>query len=308
MRQVQFEQCRTRYQTHVGLSYHSQDQTSSVNLAIAFPSIPSPMSRAPPFPTRRRSPSNSSTSYSQPLSAPGGSNSTRPLQIPRPGSRPTTPVDYASNSPSYTRPAVPTGPSRPQRSELRTRAEYTGSERASISSQDRYNRDSISTSRSDVSGSYYRNGLGSASTPVNGPPPRQRPPPLQSPMSDDGSQTTPKTLSSVLTAFQSAGTRRRQTDETDEDYRRERELEIEAEKARQQRIRDRAPGARRDTRGGEIDGLSAISLVAFCSSEPLYSRAGPGPRWLGVCDRSQCNGSYSILRRPALILCRSLTM
>lgn len=260
----------------MGLSYHSQDQTS-INLAIAFPSIPPQMSRAPPFPTRRRSPSTSNTSYSQPLSAPGGSNSTRPLQIPRPGSRPTTPVDYVSNSPSYTRPpAVPTGPSRPQRSELRTRPEYTGSERASISSQDHYNRDSISTSRSDVSGSYYRNTPNSASTAVNGPPPRQRPPPLQSPTSDDGSQGTPKTLSSVLTAFRSAGTRRRQTDETDEDYqyKRERELEIEAEKARQQRIRDRAPGARRNTRGGEIDGPPDKSLVALCSIEPFYSRAG----------------------------------
>lgn len=220
------------------------------------------MSRAPPFPTRRRAPStsNSSSYPSQPLSAPGTSNSIRPLQVPRPGSRPTTPVNYSTNPSSYTSPStMPVGPSRPQRSELRVRPENGGSERGSTASQDPYNRDSISTSRSDVS-SQYRNVPSSATnTSANGAPPRTRPPRLQSPVSDDGSQTTPTSLTSALTAFRSAGSRRRQTeDDEDYQYKRERELEIEAEKGRQQRIRDRAPGVRRDTRGGEIDGLHGI--------------------------------------------------
>lgn len=228
------------------------------------------MSRAPPFPTtRQRSPSvtNGNPYLSQPLSAPGTSNSTRPLQIPRPGSRPTTPMDYPSNSPSYSSSSsMPTGPSRPQRSELRSRVEYAGSQRASTSSQDPYSRDSIDT-RSDVSGSQYRNVPSPAnmSISINGPPPRQRPPRLKSPVSEDGNQTTPTSLTSALSAFQSAGTKRRQTvDDDDYQYQKERELEIEAEKARQQRIRDRAPGIRKTARGGEIDG-TYCTLLSRCA-------------------------------------------
>ncbi|KAH9486575.1 putative exocyst complex component sec8 [Psilocybe cubensis] len=220
------------------------------------------MSRAPPFPTRRRSPSASNGSHytQQPASAPGTS-SVKPLQISRPGSRPTTPVNsYISASPtSYAPPSTaPLGPSRPQRSELRARADYAGSERASTSSQDPYYRDSISTSRSENNGASYRT---TPNTATNGATTatssRQRPQRIQNPSQDTADVTSPNSLNSALSAFKSAGSRRRQTEDSEEyNYQRERELEIEAEKARQQRIRDRAPGIRRgNTRAGEIDAV-----------------------------------------------------
>jgi exocyst complex component 4 len=220
------------------------------------------MSRAPPFPTRRRSPSasNGSQYQSPPVSAPGTAGSTRPLQISRPvSSRSTTPVgSYTSGSPSYSNASAAIGPSRPQRSERRARPDYTGSDRGSTFSQDAYNRDSVSTSRSDIPSSYRP--VPNNIITNNGPPPRNRPPRLLSPVSDDGSTTTPTSLSSALTAFQSAASRRRQQSEDNDDYvyRKEREEEIEAEKVRQQRIRDKAPGMRNrgNTRGGEIDGTS----------------------------------------------------
>lgn len=219
------------------------------------------MSRAPPFPTRRRSPSvtNAGLYSSQPASAPG--TSTRPLQISRPGttsSRPTTPVNsFTSNSPSLIPPSTaPIGPSRPQRSDLRTRAEYSGSERASTSSQDPY-RDSIGTLRSEVDVYPYRTLPNSSNILTSEPPPRQRSQRFKSPIQDKGDDTTPTSLTSALSAFKSAGSRRRQTpsDDDDQNYRRERELEIEAEKARQQRIRDRATGVRGKGRAGEIDAV-----------------------------------------------------
>lgn len=224
------------------------------------------MSRAPPFPTRRRSPSvtNAGLYSSQPSSAPG--TSTRPLQVSRPGtgSRPTSPINsFTSNSSSLIPPSTaPIGPSRPQRSDLRTRAEYSGSERASISSQDPY-RDSIGTLRSDVDGNFYRTLPSSANTLTSGPPP-QRSQRLKSPASDKGDDTTPTSLTSALSAFKSAGSRRRQTP-SDDDYRRERELEIEAEKARQHRIRDRTTGVRGKGRAGEIDGKIWISRCLLCA-------------------------------------------
>ena len=229
------------------------------------------MSRAPPFPTRRRSPSNgasypSSSSYtSQPLSAPG--IPTRPLQISRPPSRPTTPTNsaFVSGSPLYAAPnTAPIGPSRPQRSERRGRlSEYSGSERASISSQDLY-RDSISTTRSELSASYRTSNV----------PLQLRSNQLQqSPTSDDGDHTTPTSLVSALSAFHSAGTRRRQTlNAEDIDYRREREAEMEAEKLRQQRIREKVPGIRVKRGGakaGEIDGESS-SYASSASWNKLF--------------------------------------
>ncbi|KAF8913032.1 exocyst complex component sec8 [Gymnopilus junonius] len=206
------------------------------------------MSRAPPFPTRRRSPSvTSGNSYIPPSSAPGTST-TRPLQISRPGSdRPTTPVSsYTSTPPSYAPNTAPLGPSRPQRSELRARVEYAGSERVSTSSQDLY-RDSIGTTRSDATSS--------ASALAS----KHRPDHLLSPTADYDDGTTPTSLKSVLSAFQSAGSRRRLAPEDSDEYyyKQEREREIEAERARQQRIRDRAPGIRvkGSMRGGEIDAV-----------------------------------------------------
>ncbi|KAJ3508842.1 hypothetical protein NLJ89_g5535 [Agrocybe chaxingu] len=211
------------------------------------------MSRAPPFPTRRRSPSiSSATPYtSQPSSAPG--TSTRPLQISRPGSRPTTPVGtHPAISPSSYAPpnTAPLGPSRPQRSELRGRVDYAGSDRGSVASQDPYRDSTVSLP--------YRNLPNSANNAANGST-RQRSQRLKSPTTDGEQETTPTSLTSALSAFQSAGSRRRIAPDEDEDYqyRRERELELEAEMARQQRIQERAPGLRSkgSKRAGEIDAV-----------------------------------------------------
>ncbi|TFK36881.1 Sec8 exocyst complex component-specific domain-containing protein [Crucibulum laeve] len=214
------------------------------------------MSRAPPFPTRRRSPSQTSGNpYATQSSSAPGNASTRPLQFSRPPSRPTTPSNssLAPSSPGYGPPpnTAPIGPSRPQRSERRNRAsEYSASERASTSSQDPY-RDSVHTARSD-NGLPGRNG---ATIPSERPK-LQR---LQSVPSEDGADTTPTSLTSALSAFQSAGSRRRKMtlDEEDVEYQRERENEIEAEKARQQRIREKAPGrkANGSARKGDIDAV-----------------------------------------------------
>jgi exocyst complex component 4 len=205
------------------------------------------MSRAPPFPNRRaRSPSSSN-----PNGSPSSSNGTRPLQIARPPSRPTTPSNSGliSGSPRGPPPnTAPSGPSRPQRSELRSRgSDYS----ASTSSY----RDSTAT---DVSTSYRSRPSASSNpaTPSNARPKPQR---LRSAPTDD-EQTTPAALTSVMSAFQSAGSRRRgmSVESEEVDYQRQRREEIEAEKQRQQRIRDKAPGRRVNgkARVGDIDGRS----------------------------------------------------
>ena len=194
------------------------------------------MSRTPPFPSRRPSVTNGA-----PSSAPGTST-TRPLQISRTGSRPTSPVN---TSPSYppSLNTAPLGPSRPRRSELRARVEYSELERASIASDLYRDRDSTSTSRSDYPSTSYR------VTPTAGSRSKQK--------GLDGDHTTSPSLSS-FSAFRSAGSSKSQApDEVEDNYQRDRELEIEAEKARQQRIRDKGL-ARGNARRGEIDGMFIV--------------------------------------------------
>ncbi|KAF8213248.1 exocyst complex component sec8 [Mycena galopus ATCC 62051] len=193
------------------------------------------MSRSAPFPSRRRSPSLSNGNGPDPQYP----NGTRPLQVARPPSRPTTPSNSGLISSSPQRPlqnTVPNGPSRPQRSELRSR----GSDYSAASS---YNRDSAA----DTS---YRS-RGPAGNSGSGNP---RPKPQQRPSVDDAAPASPA-LNSVMSAFRTAGTRKR----TEDDYERERERreEIEAEKLRQQRIRDKAPGRRVNgkARAGDIDAV-----------------------------------------------------
>ena len=201
------------------------------------------MSRTPPFPSRRPSVTNG-VSYI-PSSAPGTST-TRPLQISRTGSRPTSPVN-TSPSP-YT---APLGPSRPRRSELRARVEHSESERASISSDPYRDRDSASTSRSDYPSTSYRGPPKSLNTSTTMDS-RSRQQGL------DGDQTLPPSLSSSISALRSAGSSKGQNPDEDEDnYQRDRELEIEAEKAKQQRIRDKGL-ARGNARRGEIDGMFIV--------------------------------------------------
>ncbi|KAF5384828.1 hypothetical protein D9615_001370 [Tricholomella constricta] len=211
------------------------------------------MSRAPPFPTRRRSPSVNGAGISSPTPfSPTPSPGTRPLQISRPmPERSTTPSNglLPQHSPRTAYPNPPaSGPSRPQRSELRTRAsDYDNSEQASF-------RDSIGTTRSDVSLS-QRPRAGASSSPTNSKPRPQR---LQSP-TDEGDLSTPTSLASAMSAFKSAGSRRRaMTNGSDEmEYQLERQHEIDAEKARQQRIRDKVPGRRVNgkARAGDIDAV-----------------------------------------------------
>ncbi|KAK0465001.1 exocyst complex component sec8 [Desarmillaria tabescens] len=214
------------------------------------------MSRPPPFSSRRgRSPSfsNGIPTISPPLSAPGMTMATRPLQISRSSSRPTTPSNSSiiSTSPRATPPnTAPVGPSRPQRSELRARAsDFTGNDRGSTSY-----RDSISTTRSDASSSLHSRTI--TSTPVKTRPPK--PQRLNSSPTDDEQTPTPTSLSSVMSAFQSAGRRRAMTNGSDDlEYQKEKRVEMEAEKARQQRIRDKVPGWKVNgkARAGDIDAV-----------------------------------------------------
>ncbi|KAK0506252.1 exocyst complex component sec8 [Armillaria luteobubalina] len=214
------------------------------------------MSRPPPFSSRRgRSPSfaNGIPTVSPPLSAPGTTMATRPLQISRSSSRPTTPSNSSiiSTSPRATPPnTAPVGPSRPQRSELRARiSDLNGNDRGSTSY-----RDSVSTTRSDASSSLHSRTM--TSTPVKTRP--SKPQRLNSLPTDDEQTPTPTSLSSVMSAFQSAGRRRAMTNGSDDlEYQKEKRAEMEAEKARQQRIRDKVPGRRVNgkARAGDIDAV-----------------------------------------------------
>jgi exocyst complex component 4 len=215
------------------------------------------MSRAPLFPRRRRSPSRTndiSISIPSPFSPPGTST-TRPLQISRHPDRPITPTNdaFRSSSPRTAppNPTSATGPLRPQRSELRSRvSDYSGSEHQSNSY-----RDSVSTMQSDDVSSSQRPWAGN---PGSSSKSRPRPQPLQSASSDDGGRSTPASLISAMSAFKSAGSRRRAMTSESEDmeYEIERRNELQAEKLRQQRIRDKVPGRRINgkARAGDIDG------------------------------------------------------
>ncbi|KAF7306760.1 Sec8 exocyst complex component specific domain-containing protein [Mycena indigotica] len=183
------------------------------------------MSRQAPFPNRRvRSPSLSNTE------GPPSSN-TRPLQISRPPSRPTTPSNESRRMPR----SEESPPNRPQRSGLRSReSEYSSSYR-----------DSVST---DVSTSYRSRPPAPNGSTTRSTPQRNR-----------TGEEPPPAMNTVLSAFQSAGSRRRgMTNDSEEmDYQRERRQEIEAEKLKQQRIRDKAPGRKPTgkTRLGDIDAV-----------------------------------------------------
>ena len=176
------------------------------------------MSRAPPFPTRQnRSPSVSRNN----ITSPPGSIATRPLQI----SRPTTPSNGSYTSDSA-RPS--NGPSRPQRSELRSRN----------SELDRSGNSTVS-----------RNARNSPNAPSGSRQPQRQ-------QSED--DATSPALSTVLSAFQSAGTRRRaMTNGSDDmEYQRMRDEEKAAEMARQQQYQKRMASRRTaKPRPGDIDGM-----------------------------------------------------
>lgn len=207
------------------------------------------MSRVPPFPTRRRSPSHSSQTTSAP------STSTRPLQISRPISRPETPNSPSLAGLNHAPPnTAPIGPTRPQRSERRARVTDNGSDRASL---DQY-RDSVSTTRSDTSAQ-----LRTQQQQATSQSPRPKPHRSPTAGSENGSETTPTSLVSVMSAFHAAGSRRRaMTNGSDDfEYQRQRQEEIEAEKARQQRIQEKALKRKGTARVGDIDGAHHPHLM-----------------------------------------------
>lgn len=241
----------------------------------------SSMSRAPPFPTRRaRSPSLTNGNSQQ--------SSTKPLQIGRLPSRPTTPSNGSSHyvkGPTGSPNSNSSGPSRPQRSEFRSRQSGV-SDVPSDYSRDYY-RDSMSTTRSDVSTPHRpRPGTSTSNTPGG---PRLPPPRSARGLTED--ETTSPTLASAISAFQFAGVRKRAMTNGSDDlnYERERQQEIEEDKARQKRIRDKMPGRQpTSARTGEIDGMSR-SRVRDQGPVDLYptyhSCVGSGRGWLGAHGR-----------------------
>ncbi|KAJ4002503.1 exocyst complex component sec8 [Lentinula boryana] len=183
------------------------------------------MSRAPPFPTRQ----NRSASVSRNnVISPTGSVSTRPLQI----SRPTTPSNNSYTSLESAR--SNNGPSRPQRSELRSRN----------SEFDRNSMSSNSTASRTVR------------TSPTGPKQPQRQRTGDSEITDDA---TSPTVNTILSAFQTAGTRRRAmtNGSDDHEYQRMRDEERAAEMARQQQYQKRMPGKKGSARPrvGDIDAV-----------------------------------------------------
>lgn len=202
------------------------------------------MSRVPPFPTRRRSPSSSASTP--------GAPSTRPLQISRPiQQRPETPDSHAP--PTAT-------PSRPQRSEMRGRTSGDGAERSS-----QY-RDSVSTTRSDISGQ-FRSQQQATSQHSRGNPKRSL-----SGNTDDSTEASPVVLGTVVSALQNAASRRRaMTNGSDDfEYQRQRQEEIEAEKARQQRIQEKALKRKGTARTGDIDGACCpLYVISFLPQSGL---------------------------------------
>ena len=198
------------------------------------------MSRQPPsFPPKRPPLRGIETSSNTPAT-------TKPLQINRPP-RPTTP----SNG-SVVSSGSPTGPSRPQRSELRANKapDYIVSDavhQSRVPPRDR--KDSASTTRSELSASNtYRTANGNASSPRTRRTARSG--------TEDSDVTSPASLTTVLSAFQS-GLRKKTTRSYDEDQRAERQQAMEAEVVTQERIKRRIPGRGQNgsARAGDIDGM-----------------------------------------------------
>jgi len=218
----------------------------SPSLSVCTGQPAQPMSRVPPFPASRHSSSSSQTPQA---------SSTRPLHIPRPA-RVTRP-----ESPN----TIPIGPARPRRSELRGRTVENDTERASsVALEDQY-RDSVSTTHSAMSGQLH------PQQEVSRPPASRK----ATEYTTNGVESSSTSLASALDAFHFAGTsrRRRMTNGSDEfNYQRQRQEEIEAEKARQQRYQERALKKTRTARAGDIDGMYSCLLQSLCSLyDKLYS-------------------------------------
>ncbi|TCD59885.1 hypothetical protein EIP91_011260 [Steccherinum ochraceum] len=208
------------------------------------------MSRIPPPLTSRRPRTpNGSDHDSQ-------HHSTRPLQINRPPTRPTTPS--SSNvplpSPRGQEFSFSNGPTRPQRSGLRSRqvSEYSedGDSRSSF-------RDSRFRESLDTTNSRANNPPSSSKTPNGRPRPTRDPSLPLSPTSE--TDTVSPTSAAAIAAFQSVIAKRRgvtRDDVMDEEYEKAKEKEIEVQKVRQKRIRDKMPSRKVTAhRPGDIDAV-----------------------------------------------------
>ena len=197
------------------------------------------MSRIPAYPPERarraRSPSVSESGAT-----------TRPLQINRPPTRPTTPSGSSVASGS------PRGPIRPTRSGLRSRqvSEVSVPDRSSMDS--RTTRDSRETYDGRPAG-LPEGPQGSRSRVVSNASQQTRP---QNPSSSSSPQEKSPTAIAAIAAFQHFGRRRGTIDAADEEYERQRQQEIETQKARQRKIREKVPGrhATGKAKAGDIDG------------------------------------------------------
>ena len=228
------------------------------------------MSRIPAYPSdpfrRARSPSVSESGAT-----------TRPLQINRPPTRPTTPSGSSVASGS------PRGPIRPTRSGLRSRqvSDVSIPDRSSMESRTtRDSREAYDGRPSGLPGAPQtqppRTRIGTNnSQQMNGRPKDPVSPP---------SEISPTSMAAVA-AFQAFGVRRRATiDDADDEYERERQREIEVQKRRQQKIREKVPGRRTTgkAKAGDIDGVY-YTLITF----PQRSR-------LRICNFVD---AYTTLRR-----------
>ena len=195
------------------------------------------MSRQPPpFPSKRPAfPGIDSPQY--PPSA------IRPLRLSRPSN-----ASLVSNG-------SPTGPSRPQRSDLRVNnaPDYPVSDDTLQERASRDRTDSSSTTRSDMSGpNMYRTVNG------NQPSPRSRQPGRSG--TEESDVSSPASLNTVMSAFQS-GLRKKAMGAHSDNRWDERQQAVEAENATQERIRRRTPGRQQTgaSKTGDIDG-GAIEL------------------------------------------------
>lgn len=234
------------------------------------------MSRVPfesqPTSRRTRTPSISSP-LPNPLNYPATLAATRPLQIARPPSRSSTPSNaaFSSSSPAF---SSPNRPHRPQRSDLRPRqpSDYSASERTSTSSRivndlnARERRDSSSTTLSDAS--IQHRPIGSISLPTKPRLDHPHPTTSELPGSPFSSTTPSPALSVAMAAFRDAGEasfRRRELPNGNDEgnYELDRRLEVERERARQDRIKERMPYRKptAKTQTGGIDGQSKTLIL-----------------------------------------------
>lgn len=238
------------------------------------------MSRETQSTRRTRTPSISNP-LPNPLNYPTSLPTTRPLQI----ARPSTPTNAAFSSPKAPPFSSPNRPHRPQRSDLRPRqpSDYSASERTSTSSRivndlnTRERRDSSSTTLSDAS--IQHRPIGSISLPTKPRLDLPRSGTIELSASPTLSSTTASpALSAAMAAFRDAGEtnlrRRELANGNDEgNYELERRSEVEREKARQERIKERMPYRKPTAKGktGEIDGQFKALISYSSRTRPQFT-------------------------------------